>query len=546
LREAATPAGAGPSILLTGASGYVGGRLLERLESDGRVVRCLTRRPEELRARVGLATEVTRGDATDAGTLVHAMKGVEVAYFLIHSLHREDGYEADREAAGRFAEAARETGVRRIVYLGGLGHGDDLSPHLRSRQEVGAILRASGVETIELRASIVLGSGSFSFEMVRALVDRLPAMVTPRWVGTRTQPIAIEDVIEYLAAAADVPGERLREATGDGDVGGYVIEIGGPDVVSYGDVMREYAHQRGLRRVMVPVPVLTPRLSSLWLGLVTPVYATVGRELLEGLRNETTVRDDAALRAFDVRPRGLREAIERALANEDHDFARTRWSDALSSWGPGRSYGGVRFGTRLVDSRTATVVVPPREAFRPVRRIGGRTGWYYADRLWRLRGLADLALAGPGLRRGRRDPERPRLGDTLDWWRVEGYEEDRLLRLRAEMRLPGRAWLQFEVDPAPKGATIRQTALFDPAGLGGLAYWYALWPAHQLVFAGMLRKIATAAESERSPARSAPRAPSRGGIVGTSRSLLSAVWSRALGHAREARGSEPDVPARSL
>lgn len=323
--------------------------------------------------------------------------------------------------------------------------------------------------------------------MVRALVDRLPAMVTPRWVATRTQPIAIEDVIEYLAAAIELEGDA------SGEPASRVFEIGGPDAVSYGDIMREYARQRGLRRVMVPVPVLTPRLSSLWLGLVTPVYARVGRELLEGLRNETTVNHDAALEAFPVRPRGLSEAIERALANEDHDFAQTRWSDALSSSGPERSWGGVRFGTRLVDSRTTRVPVPAADAFRPIRRIGGTTGWYYADALWHLRGLMDLAVRGPGLRRGRRDPEHLAVGETVDWWRVERYEPDRLLRLRAEMRLPGRAWLQFEVDEDAGGSTIRQTALFDPVGLGGLMYWYALWPAHQLIFEGMLHRIARAA-----------------------------------------------------
>lgn len=491
---------AGAPVLLTGASGYVGGRLLSRLEEEGRRLRCLARRPEELRARVAPGTEVVGGDVRDDRALARAMEGVGVAFFLIHSMHDRGGYAAaDRTAAERFGAAARAAGVRRIVYLGGLGQGDRLSEHLSSRREVGEILRASGVETIELRASIILGSGSLSFEMVRALVDRLPAMVTPRWVATRTQPIAIEDVIEYLVAAIDLEGDD------SGEPASRVFEIGGPDAVSYGDIMREYARQRGLRRAMVPVPVLTPRLSSLWLGLVTPVYARVGRELLEGLRNETTVNHDAALEAFPVRPRGLSEAIERALANEDHDFAQTRWSDALSSSGPERSWGGVRFGTRLVDSRATRVPVPAAAAFRPVRRIGGTTGWYYADALWHLRGLMDLAVRGPGLRRGRRDPEHLAVGETVDWWRVERYEPDRLLRLRAEMRLPGRAWLQFEIDEDAGGSTIRQTALFDPVGLGGLLYWYALWPAHQLIFEGMLRRIARAAVQAGEEA--APAAP---------------------------------------
>jgi len=483
-------------ILLTGATGYVGGRLLVALEQDARPVRCLTRRPQALAGRVAPTTEVVQGDVHDPRSLARALEGVDVAVYLVHSMGRGDSYrERDRQAAEAFAAASAEAGVGRIVYLGGLGRGERLSSHLASRQEVGAALREGAVPTVELRSSIVIGSGSFSFEMLRALVDRLPAMVTPRWVSTKTQPIAIEDVIAYLVAAID-----LRDLESS-----LVVDIGGPDRVSYGELMDEYARQRGLRRLMIPVPVLTPRLSSLWLGLVTPVYARVGRELLEGLRNETIADTRLAEERFpQVRPRGVHDAIARALVNEDHDFAETRWSDALSSWGPPRAYGGVRLGTRLVDSRTAWVPVEPAEAFGPIRRIGGRTGWYYANALWRIRGLIDLALRGPGLRRGRRDPEGLRPGDTLDWWRVEEVEPDHLLRLRAEMLLPGRAWLQFEVRAEGRGSVVRQTALFDPRGLRGLAYWYALWPAHQFVFAGMLRNIARAAvEGDSSPSAAA-------------------------------------------
>jgi uncharacterized protein YbjT (DUF2867 family) len=471
-----------PLILLTGATGYIGGRLRTRLERDGRRLRLMIRRPAQLAGRVAPSTEVVRGDVAEPASLRAALDGVDAAYYLVHSMASGTDYrEADRRGAQAFGEAAREAGVRRIVYLGGLGRDEDLSGHLSSRQEVGRILAASGVPTLELRASIVVGSGSTSFEMVRALVDRLPVMVTPRWVATLTQPIAIEDVLEYLAEAADLELD-----------GGRVVEIGGADRVSYGDLMREYARQRGLRRLMIPVPVLSPRLSSLWLGLVTPVYARVGRELVEGLRNETVVRDPAAARLFRVRPRGAREAVARALVNEDREFAATRWSDALAS-GPGpRSFGGAAVGSRLVDSRTARVPVPPEEAFAPIRRIGGRQGWYYGDALWRLRGLLDLAFGGAGTRRGRRDPERLLPGDTVDFWRVEQVEPDRL-RLSAEMTLPGRAWLQFEVEPADGGSVIRQTAIFDPAGVLGRLYWYAVWPLHGLVFRGMVRGIARAA-----------------------------------------------------
>jgi uncharacterized protein YbjT (DUF2867 family) len=470
-------------VLLTGASGYVGGRLRRALEAGGRPLRCMARRPEHLRPRVAAGTEVVAGDVLDPPSLDLALRGVHTAYYLIHSMATSRDYaENDRRGAEAFAKAAREAGVHRIIYLGGLGEGDRLSRHLASRQEVGRILRESGVPTTEFRASIVIGSGSLSFELVRALVEKLPAMVTPSWVETPTQPIGIEDLVAYLTAAIDLPsGESV------------VYEIGGPDQVSYGDLMREYARLRGLRRLMVRVPVLTPRLSSLWLALVSPVYAGVGRELIDGVRNATVVHDDRALSDFDVRPRGIRDVLARALANEDLEFAATRWSDALSAQRSPRDWGGVTFGSRRVDSRAAWVDCAPDVAFGPIARIGGDTGWYYGNRLWRLRGLLDLAVGGPGLRRGRREPAAVAVGDALDFWRVEAIEPGRLLRLAAEMRVPGRAWLQFEVTRENGGSLIRQTALFDPVGLGGLLYWYALWGIHQLVFAGMLRNIARAA-----------------------------------------------------
>jgi uncharacterized protein YbjT (DUF2867 family) len=466
-------------ILLTGASGYVGGRLLAALEAAGHRVRCLARHPEFLKPRVAPTTQVVKGDVLDPASLAAALVGVDTAYYLVHAMGSGNAFEEeDRRAAGNFAQAARAAGVRRIVYLGGLGGGGRLSPHLASRQEAGRVLREFGVPTIEFRASIIIGSGSLSFEMIRALVDRLPVMITPRWIRIKSQPITIEDVITYLLAALDLAGE---EST--------VFEIGGEDVVSYRDIMLEYARQRGLKRLMIPVPVLTPGLSSLWLGLVTPVYARIGRKLIDSVPHKTVVKDARALQTFAVRPRGIRAAIERALTNEDREMAATRWSDALSSRGPTRAWGGVKFGSRLVDSRVARVAYPPAEAFRPIRRIGGRTGWYFGNWLWRLRGFIDLIVGGAGLRRGRRDPDSLLPGDTLDFWRVEAFEPDRLLRLFAEMKLPGRAWLQFEVDEDELGTIIRQTAVFDPVGLFGLVYWYALFPVHSLVFAGMLRGI---------------------------------------------------------
>jgi len=471
-------------ILLTGASGYVGGRLLRALEAKGHRVRCLARRPEFLQPRVAQFTQVVKGDVLDQPSLLAAMEGVDTAYYLVHSMGSRGAFEEeDRRGAGNFAQAAREAGVRRIIYLGGLGSGAALSPHLTSRQEVGRILRESGVPTVEFRASIIIGSGSLSFEMIRALVDRLPLMITPRWLRVLSQPIAVEDVISYLIAALEV---EVAESV--------VVEVGGADRTTYQGIMLEYARQRGLRRLMIPVPVLTPRLSSLWLGLVTPVYSRIGRKLIDSITHDTTVGSDLALRLFDIRPRGIREAIERTLRNEDRDMAETRWSDALSSRGSTPAWGGVRFGSRLVDSRSARVACGPAEAFRPIRRIGGKSGWYYANWLWRLRGFLDLLVGGAGLRRGRPNPDRLLPGDTVDFWRVEAFERDRLLRLSAEMKLPGRAWLQFEVEEDKAGSLIRQTSIFDPVGLMGLLYWYGLYPLHALVFAGMLRGIIRAVE----------------------------------------------------
>lgn len=470
-------------ILLTGTTGYIGGRLRRTLEEQAVPVRCMTRRPEFLRPRVSPTTEVVRGDVADLDSLRTALEGIETAFYLVHSMESNGDFEeSDRIGSSNFAQAAKECGVRRIIYLGGLGHGEDLSSHLSSRQEVGEILRNSGIPTIELRASIVIGSGSLSFEMIRALVNELPVMITPRWVYVKAQPIAIEDVISYLVESMEIPLEKSE-----------VFEIGGADQVSYAQIMHEYARQRGLKRLIIPVPVLTLRLSSLWLGLVTPIYARTGRKLIDSVRNETVVNDDRALRVFSVRPRGIGGAIRRALINEDQEFAETRWSDALSSKGYTSPYGG-KFGARLVDSRSRYIDVSPAEAFRPIQRIGGDTGWYYANWLWTLRGFLDLLVGGVGIRRGRRHPEEIAPGDTIDFWRVESVQPNRLLRLFAEMKTSGRAWLQFEVEKSGEGCTIRQTAVFDPSGLTGLLYWYSLYGIHHFVFSGMLRNICQAAE----------------------------------------------------
>jgi len=484
------------TTLVTGASGYVGGRLVTALERRGKRVRCLARRPELLAGRFAPATEVMAGDLLEPDSLPGPLAGVATAYYLVHALGSRGAHgrweREEERAAEAFARAARAAGVARIVYLGGLANSDRSdaagvgSAHMRSRKRVGAVLRGSGIPTVELRASIVIGAGSLSFEMIRSLVQRLPVMVMPRWVSVPAQPIAIADVLDYLVAAGEM------ELTGS-----RVFEIGGAAVTTYRGLMEEYARQCGLRRLLVPVPLLTPYLSSLWLGLVTPLFARVGRKLIESITIPSVVSDPAAAEAFGLQPRDYREAIRQALADEDARFVATRWADAASALTRSRRrWGGVRFGTRLVDSRAVTVAVPAPRAFRPIQGIGGRTGWYYGDWLWRLRGAVDRLLGGPGMKRGRRDGVELRPGDVLDCWRVVAYEAPHRLTLEAEMRLPGRAWLQFEVAPRGDGAEIRQTALYDPVGITGRAYWYLLYPAHEAIFRGMLRRIAQYAEGQ--------------------------------------------------
>lgn len=476
-----------PLILLTGATGYVGGRLLRRLQEDGCRVRCLARRPEYLQARANEHTEIVGGDVLQADTLADVCEGVDVAYYLIHSMGSKKSFvEQDRIAAANFGAAARAAGVRRIVYLGGLGESDaKLSPHLASRHETGRVLRESGVEIIELRASIVIGSGSLSFELIRSLVEKLPVMIAPRWVRVEAQPIAINDLLEYLLQARDVTAE-----------GNPVFEIGGKDVVTYQDLMEEYARQRGLTRHILPVPLLTPWLSSLWLGLVTPVFARIGRKLIDSLRHPTTVQDDSAYRVFGIETKGLAAAIEEAIRYEDREFSETSWSDALAAGGSLRQWGGLQLGSRLIDHRTKHTTVSVACAFDSIRCIGGERGWYCANWLWRLRGFIDLLAGGVGMRRGRRHPVDLRVGDVIDWWRVEKIDDNKSLTLYAEMKLPGRAWLQFDVTEDGGGTVIHQTAIFEPLGLWGRLYWYGVYPLHVLIFSGMLRGVVKASRKD--------------------------------------------------
>lgn len=475
-------------ILVTGATGYIGGRLVPRLLKEGHRVRCLVRDPSRLEGRPWHdAVEIVRGDVLEPASLRTALDGVSVAYYLIHSMgagaHFED---RDIAAARNFAAAAEAAGAARIIYLGGLAESSpDLSDHLRSRQQTGDTLRKGGVPVTEFRAGVIVGSNSVSFEMIRYLTERIPVMICPRWVYTRAQPIGIRDVLEYLVKSISVPASSGR-----------IVEIGGADVITYGEMMTIYAEVRGLRRWLVPVPFLTPRLSSLWVNLVTPIPAAIARPLVEGLRNENVVRDPAARELFpEIAPAGYRESVERALDRLQASDAESAWSDALST-----SQGDVTpvtFASEeglLIEHRQRIVAASAHHVFRVFTRLGGTRGWLYLNRAWKLRGFADRLIGGVGLRRGRRDPDRLRVGDALDFWRVEAVEQDKLLRLRAEMKVPGMAWLQFKATPRDDGTTLlEQTAFFAPKGLAGTLYWYALYPIHRVIFSGLIRRVSEGA-----------------------------------------------------
>ncbi len=474
-----------PPILVTGATGYIGGRLVPRLLEMGHRVRCLARDPARLQGRPWQnAVEIVAGDVFQPESLARAMEGVQAAYYLVHSLAGgADFHERDMTAARNFGAAARAAGIERILFLGGLAEASPgLSEHLRSRQQSGDALREAGVPVTEFRAGVIVGSGSLSFEMIRYLTERVPVMICPRWVFTRTQPIGIREVLEYLTAALGVP-----------ESAGRIIEIGGSEVVTYGDMMTMYAEVRGLKRWMIQVPVLTPRLSSYWVNLVTPIPAVIARPLIEGLRNENIVHDSSARALFpDVQPVSYRVSVARALAKLEASDVETAWSDALST-----SQGDVPPLTLTVqegmvlERRQQVVPASPAALHAVYSGIGGKRGWFYMTWAWEIRGFVDKLIGGVGLRRGRRDPDELRVGEALDFWRVEAVEAERLLRLRAEMKVPGKAWLQFQVAPREDGQTLlSQTAFFAPKGLFGWLYWYGLYPLHGLIFSGLIDQIA--------------------------------------------------------
>ena len=469
-------------IAIAGATGYIGGRLIPRLLDAGHSVRCLVRSPDKLRDRewsTNAGIEIVQTDLADAGTLTKNLEGCEAAFYLVHSMMSagQEYAEQDRQLASKFATASRDAGVARIIYLGGLGEtGPDLSSHLASRREVEEALASTDVPVTVLRAAMIIGSGSASFEILRYLVERLPIMITPKWVSTPCQPIAIRNVIGYLTGSLAVP-----ETTGG------TFDIGGPEVLCYRDIMQLMAVELGLhRRWIIPVPVLTPRLSSRWIHLITPLSHRIAEPLAEGLKNPVVCREDRITKLIPQTLLNVRESIRAALAQIAGNNVETSWTMAGPIPGDPDWAGGKQFH----DAREIIIAAPAHAAFRAVCRVGGGNGWYAADWLWRIRGWLDELAGGPGLRRGRRNPEAVGYGEALDFWRVVGFERDARLTLRAEMKLPGEALLEFRIEPiTAEQCKLHQTALFKPRGLLGLLYWYAVAPFHGIVFHGMLHGI---------------------------------------------------------
>lgn len=478
------------TVAVTGATGYVGGRLVQALLDAGYQVRCIVREPRKLADRPWRndpRVSVVKDDLSDSTQLAEHLAGCDAGYYLVHSMQVSGAQyaEHDRTLARVFAEASESAKLGRIIYLGGLGElGTGLSEHLSSRREVERVLASTGVPVTVFRAAMIIGSGSASFEILRYLVERLPVMVTPSWVKTESQPVAIADVLYWLVRCLDVP-----------ETVGKTLEIGGSDVLTYRELMKVMAEELGLpRRLIVPLPVLTPRLSSGWISLVTPVSYRIARPLAEGLRNRVVVNDDLAQKLMPHKAMGAREAIKKALQRTRSNEVETRWSVA----GPVPGDPSWAGGTVFTDDRSIVVKAPASSVFRAVCRVGGGNGWYAGDLLWRIRGWMDTLAGGPGLRRGRRHPERVEFGETLDFWRVTGIEHERSLKLLAEMKLPGTATLEFDLAPENRteGTRLSMTARFRPRGFIGLLYWYAVLPLHNIVFGGMLRGIKRAAEED--------------------------------------------------
>lgn len=497
LRSRPRSDGSAERVLVMGSTGYIGGRLVPRLLAAGYRVRVLVRNPERLAAFAwGTDVEVVIGDAREPDVVRSAMTDVDVVYYLIHSMTSGRRFaDIDRRVAEVAARVAREAQVRRIVYLGGLHPpAADLSDHLRSRVEVGEILLASGTPAIALQAGVVIGSGSASFEMIRHLTEVLPYMPAPQWVRNFIQPIAVRDVLYYLLAAARLPAEVNR-----------AVDIGGPDVWRYGQMMNGYAVAAGLpQRGIAALPVLTPRLASHWVNLVTPIPRVLARPLIESLQHNCVMQNHDIDALIPPPPEGLtpyRDAVSLALGRVDSDQVETSWLDAKVPEAPSDplpsdpDWAG---RTVFTDDRSRETSASVSALWSVIAGIGGDNGWYSPPLLWSLRGWADRLVGGVGLSRGRRSRTRVAVGDAIDFWRVEACEDRSLLRLRAEMKLPGTAWLELRCEPRGAGSCYRQRAVFFPRGLSGRLYWWAIVPFHGIVFAGMLNLIVAIAEASQS------------------------------------------------
>ncbi len=475
-------------VLVTGATGYIGGRLVPRLLEAGYRVRCLVRDPARVEGRSWCGrAEVAKGDALDPASLQAALRGVTAAYYLIHGMQGgKSNAERDLRAARNFAAAAEGSGAQRVIYLGELVDPTaNLSPYLRSRHETGYLLRQSPVPVTEFRAGMIIGSGSALFEMIRYLSEREPILICPAWFFSLAQPIGIRDVLEYLIEALKAP-----------ECAGKLIEIGGPTRLTYADMLLGYAELRGLKRVLIRTPFNAPRLSAYWVHMVTPIHWRTVLPLIEGLRANLVVHDSAARELFPaIEPMDFQSAVRAALGRVQSDVVETSWSDALvNSAGDARPYEFAVEEGMMLERRTLAVDTTPAAVFRAYTGVGGSRGWLFMDWAWALRGWFDKAIGGVGIRRGRRHPDEIWPGESLDFWRVETVEKDRMMRLRAEMKIPGKAWLQFESARQADGKTLlTETAYFAPKGFWGFLYWYAMWPFHAFLFDGLIRRIASRA-----------------------------------------------------
>lgn len=470
------------NILVTGATGYIGGRLIPRLIEKGYNVTCLVRDKSRVSGRWPKA-KIVEGDIHKFDSIDETLKNIDIAYYLIHSMSagEHDFEKMDEKAAENFSLKAKAAGVKRIIYLGGLGSDkEQLSPHLRSRQTTGEKLRCSGISVTEFRGGMIVGSGSLSFEMVRYLTERVPIMICPKWVSTKTQPIAIRDVLRYLIESIETPESENK-----------ILEIGSPDILTYADLMKIYAEIRGLKRYMIYVPLLTPRLSSYWVDLVTPLPSNIARPLIEGLKNELICQNHEARKLFNFQPITYKEAVTLALQREKKGDIETIWSGALSSINSSNviNLDLLHREGMIIEKRERVIDASADKVFEVVSKLGGKNGWY-ANWLWQARGILDRIFGGVGMRRGRRDAEKLMVGDPLDFWRVEAVETNKLIRLRAEMKLPGKAWLQFSFRQIESDKSIlTQIAFFEPKGLFGIIYWYSIYFVHKVIFSGMIDDI---------------------------------------------------------